>query len=322
MVAAEAAAAGTASVITDCCGVAELLADRGALVVPCEVEPLRDAIGRLLAEPELRRGLGEGGKAVARETTWDDVATRQVADLPQRGGQDMSDLLVVGQDPRFRRRARALMRAFLDAARALGRDPELLYVPHPSFHPDDGHSPLDRMEALRIVRGSRRLAPMLTGPQPLWVVAALATQRLRKRHARGVRMRAGSQRRSPTRTADDWAACRRRDGSRRTQTRRFCRGSSGVFVQGAAHVYAISSASRRSLATAAAPLPEERIEVMPIPVGPRALRARIRRAMACATPPPRACSESVAATIRARTCSLRSTRYRSCGLGFLQPPCG
>lgn len=78
MVAAEAAAAGTASVITDRCGVAELLADRGALVVPCAIESIRDAIGRLLADPELRRRLGAGGKAVASETTWDDVATRQV----------------------------------------------------------------------------------------------------------------------------------------------------------------------------------------------------------------------------------------------------
>jgi glycosyltransferase involved in cell wall biosynthesis len=79
MVAAEAAAAGTASVITDHCGIAELLADRGALVVPCALEPIRDAIGRLLADPELRRRLGEGGKAAARETTWDDMAARQVA---------------------------------------------------------------------------------------------------------------------------------------------------------------------------------------------------------------------------------------------------
>jgi glycosyltransferase involved in cell wall biosynthesis len=79
MVAAEAAAAGTPSVITDRCGVAALLADRGALVVPCAVEPLRDAIGRLLADPELRRRLGDGGRTVARETTWDDVAVQQLA---------------------------------------------------------------------------------------------------------------------------------------------------------------------------------------------------------------------------------------------------
>lgn len=77
MVAAEAAAAGTPSVITDRCGVAELLDGRGALVVPCEVDRLREAIVRLLADPELRHRLGEGGKAVARETTWNDVAAQQ-----------------------------------------------------------------------------------------------------------------------------------------------------------------------------------------------------------------------------------------------------
>jgi glycosyltransferase involved in cell wall biosynthesis len=77
MVAAEAAAAGAAIVLTDRCGVAELLGDRGALVVPCEAEPLREAIERLLADTELRRRLGEGARAVARETTWDAVAARQ-----------------------------------------------------------------------------------------------------------------------------------------------------------------------------------------------------------------------------------------------------
>ena len=64
--------------ITDQCGVSELLAARGALVVPCAVEPIREAVGRLLADPELRRLLGEGGREVARETSWDHVATRQV----------------------------------------------------------------------------------------------------------------------------------------------------------------------------------------------------------------------------------------------------
>ncbi len=78
MVAAEAAAAGTAVVVTDRCGVAELLGGRGALVVPCEVEPLREAIRSLLDDPALRARLGEGGREVARATTWDDVARRQV----------------------------------------------------------------------------------------------------------------------------------------------------------------------------------------------------------------------------------------------------
>jgi glycosyltransferase involved in cell wall biosynthesis len=77
MVAAEAAAAGAAVVLTDRCGVAELLGGRGALVVPCETEPIRAAVERLLGDAELRRRLGDGGRAVARETTWDAVAARQ-----------------------------------------------------------------------------------------------------------------------------------------------------------------------------------------------------------------------------------------------------
>jgi glycosyltransferase involved in cell wall biosynthesis len=79
MVAAEAAAAGVAVVVTDRCGVAELLADRAAIVTPCETGAIRDAIRRLLDDPSLRARLGTGGQDVARETTWDAVAERQEA---------------------------------------------------------------------------------------------------------------------------------------------------------------------------------------------------------------------------------------------------
>jgi glycosyltransferase involved in cell wall biosynthesis len=77
MVAAEAAAAGTPVVVTDRCGVAELLRDRGALVVPCNVEAIRGAIRELLGNPALRRRLGEGGREVAREVSWPAVVRRQ-----------------------------------------------------------------------------------------------------------------------------------------------------------------------------------------------------------------------------------------------------
>jgi glycosyltransferase involved in cell wall biosynthesis len=77
MVAAEAAAAGTPSVVTDRCGVAELLDGRGAVVVACEVDAIRDGVLRLLREPELRRQLGAAGQDIARATTWDAVAARQ-----------------------------------------------------------------------------------------------------------------------------------------------------------------------------------------------------------------------------------------------------
>ncbi len=78
MVAAEAAAAGVASVVTDRCGIAELLRDRAALVVPYEPAAVHDALARLLEDDELRRQLGAGGQAVARELSWEQVARRQV----------------------------------------------------------------------------------------------------------------------------------------------------------------------------------------------------------------------------------------------------
>jgi glycosyltransferase involved in cell wall biosynthesis len=87
MVAAEAAAAGAAIVLTDRCGVAECFAGRGALVVPYEEAKLRDALARLLGDPELRRRLGEEAQAVARDWSWprvvalqEDVYRRALAD--------------------------------------------------------------------------------------------------------------------------------------------------------------------------------------------------------------------------------------------------
>ncbi len=77
MVAAEAAAAGTPVVLTDRCGVAELLGDGGALVVPCAADRIRDAVAEVLAAPDLARRLVEGGRSVAAATTWDAVAARQ-----------------------------------------------------------------------------------------------------------------------------------------------------------------------------------------------------------------------------------------------------
>ena len=77
VVAAEAAACGRAIVVSDRCGVAELLAD-AALVVPLEVPALRDAVARLLGDPGLRERLGGAAREVAREVSWDAVVARQV----------------------------------------------------------------------------------------------------------------------------------------------------------------------------------------------------------------------------------------------------
>jgi len=77
MAAAEAAAAGTASVVSDRCGIAELMRGRAALVVPYAVEPARAAIARLLADDQLRARLGSGGRELAAETSWPDVVRLQ-----------------------------------------------------------------------------------------------------------------------------------------------------------------------------------------------------------------------------------------------------
>jgi glycosyltransferase involved in cell wall biosynthesis len=76
-VAAEAAAAGTPVVLTDRCGIADLVRDRGALVVAYEQAAVTAAIERVLSDGELRRRLAEGGRAVAREWSWQRVAAQQ-----------------------------------------------------------------------------------------------------------------------------------------------------------------------------------------------------------------------------------------------------
>jgi glycosyltransferase involved in cell wall biosynthesis len=63
--------------VTDQCGVAELLRERAALVVRVDAGEIRAAIERLLADPELRTRLGEGGRAVAAETSWAAVVELQ-----------------------------------------------------------------------------------------------------------------------------------------------------------------------------------------------------------------------------------------------------
>jgi glycosyltransferase involved in cell wall biosynthesis len=77
LVAAEAAAAGTASVVSDRCGIADLLRDRAALVVPYEREAARNAIRKLLDNRELRWRLGDGGREVAAENGWPRIVEQQ-----------------------------------------------------------------------------------------------------------------------------------------------------------------------------------------------------------------------------------------------------
>lgn len=78
MVAAEAAAAGRPVVVSDRCGIAELL-DGSSLVVPYEREAVVRAVERLLREPELRARLGEAGRAAAARHSWATMVERQEA---------------------------------------------------------------------------------------------------------------------------------------------------------------------------------------------------------------------------------------------------
>ena len=48
------------------------------MIVPPEVEPLREAIARVLADSELRARLGAGGREVARRVSWASVVAEQV----------------------------------------------------------------------------------------------------------------------------------------------------------------------------------------------------------------------------------------------------
>jgi glycosyltransferase involved in cell wall biosynthesis len=77
MAAAEAAAAGVPQVVTDRCGISDLLGEEASLVVPFDQTAVRTAIGRLFEQPELRARLGAGGRAVAERWSWPHVAELQ-----------------------------------------------------------------------------------------------------------------------------------------------------------------------------------------------------------------------------------------------------
>lgn len=79
LVAAEAASVGTPLVVTNRCGVADVVGGRAALVVDYASGAVGDAVATLLDDAELRSRLGRGGLEVAREHGWPAVAERQEA---------------------------------------------------------------------------------------------------------------------------------------------------------------------------------------------------------------------------------------------------
>ena len=76
MVAAEAASAGLPVVVTDRCGVAELLHD-AALVVPYEGAAIAAAVHRVLTEPGLSEKLVRDGQDTARRYAWPAIVSEQ-----------------------------------------------------------------------------------------------------------------------------------------------------------------------------------------------------------------------------------------------------
>ena len=82
------------------------------------------------------------------------------------------DLAVLGQDPRFGGGGLAQTDAFLSGVRSLGREPTLLFEPHPGL--GDGRVTWRRVEALRQLSAARRLVAPARDARSLWVVATLA----------------------------------------------------------------------------------------------------------------------------------------------------
>jgi glycosyltransferase involved in cell wall biosynthesis len=71
-VAAEAIACGTPVLVTDQCGIAPLVDGRAGLVVPCDVDGLRDGLQRMIDDKNLLAQLRDGCESVASSLSWDE----------------------------------------------------------------------------------------------------------------------------------------------------------------------------------------------------------------------------------------------------------
>jgi glycosyltransferase involved in cell wall biosynthesis len=186
----------------------------------------------------------------------------------------VSDLAIVGADPRFGGGALAQMEAFWRVAVELGREPAFHYLAHPSLaHVSLDGSPLDqpglrallgRLDAGNQFLGGIRLAPRLHAARSVWVVSTTATHGYAAlRSGRPYACWIG------TGLADEWAG--RRPGLR--ASRRFAihvnapvlRRLERAVLRGADRVFATSPWSRASVARAAG-LDESGVGILPIPV--------------------------------------------------------
>lgn len=152
--------------------------------------------------------------------------------------------------------------SFVAGAHALGREPHVVYDPHPTLA--GRRLTPDRIEAVRQLRAARRLAPQLADARSLWVVTPLATHgHAAARSGRPYGIWAG------TSLAEEWAGrARGLDPARRVAQRLSAptlRRLEASVLAGAARVYAIAPAARTAVA-AAGGRPESEIEILPLPV--------------------------------------------------------
>jgi glycosyltransferase involved in cell wall biosynthesis len=71
----EALACGTPVIVTNRCGLADVIDNQVGLVVPYEKEQLSKAILRLLGDDKMRQQFGEKGKLLVREKfNWEKIA--------------------------------------------------------------------------------------------------------------------------------------------------------------------------------------------------------------------------------------------------------
>jgi glycosyltransferase involved in cell wall biosynthesis len=186
----------------------------------------------------------------------------------------VSDLAVLGMDPRFGGGVRAQTEAFWQAAVDLGREPSFHYFAHPSLAAvRPSGSPLDvpgvavpfaRFGAANQVVAGRLLAHGLRDARSVWVVSTTAPYgyaAMRSGRPYACWLGAGLR--------DEWAG--RRPGL--PWSRRLALLVNGPtllrlerkVIRGAARVYATGPSSRREIAQAAG-LDESAVGVLPIPV--------------------------------------------------------
>jgi hypothetical protein len=178
-------------------------------------------------------------------------------------------LTVLGMDPGFGDGVWAQMKAFLDGAQALGYEPELEYVAHPSLagRPRDVPGtpvPLARVDSLNRLLAGRVLGPKLAGAGQLWVVSTTAPYgypALRSGVPYTCWLSAGVAEESAGRMAGLSPSRRAASRVNAPLLRRLER----AVIRSADAVYTISASSRAEVARAGG-LAEETVGILPIPV--------------------------------------------------------